>query len=137
MAMVLGDSDHLPSDFTIDRECELKASDESKALVKYAKHPLDIKEVRDHIKQGKIPTKLALTWKDRVSFVLTENLAIKKIAFLDSVFEGGSQVDGEDNFDADVAIATGELQLLIPDLLDALGGENSEGSGTSEDEDEL
>lgn len=142
MAAVLADSDHLSSAFTIDRECELKAADESKAVVKYAKHPLDIDEVRDHIRQGKLPTKLALTWRDRVSFVLTENLQVKKIAFLESVFEGGSKADGEDNFDADVAIVTGELRVLIPDLLDALGGENLLGSGGSEssdtlDEDEL
>lgn len=142
MAAVLADSDHLSSAFTIDRECELKAADESKAVVKYAKHPLDIDEVRDHIKQGKLPTKLALTWRDRVSFVLTENLQVKKITFLESVFEGGSKADGEDNFDADVAIVTGELRVMIPDLLDALGGENLLGSGASEssdtlDEDEL
>lgn len=143
MALILADSDHLPSEFTIDRECELKAADESKAAVKYAKHPLDIQEVRDHIKLGKLPTKLALTWKDRVSFVLTEHLQVKKIAFLDSVFEGGSRADGEDNFDADVAIATGELRLLIPDLFEALGGESAVGSGgstssdTPDDEDEL
>ncbi|HEY8904653.1 MAG TPA: recombination-associated protein RdgC, partial [Rhodoferax sp.] len=29
----------------------------------------------------------------------------------------------DDNFDADVAIATGELQKLLPDVLEALGGE--------------
>lgn len=143
MASVLTDNDNLDRRLSIDRECELKAADESKAVVKYAKHPLDIQEVRDHIKLGKVPTKLALTWKDRVSFVLTEHLQFKKIAFLESVFEGGSRADGEDNFDADVAIATGELRLLIPDLFEALGGESAVGSGGSEssdtpdDEDEL
>lgn len=136
MALILADSDNVDSRFAIDRECELKAADESKAVVKYAKHSLDIKEVRDHIKLGKVPTKLALTWNDRVSFVLTENLQFKKIAFLDSVFEGGSKADGEDNFDADVAIVTGELRVLIPDLLDALGGESTVGSGGSEGEDD-
>jgi recombination associated protein RdgC len=57
--------------------------------------------------------------------VLTEALQLKKVAVLDVVFEGaGSAGDGrEDEFDTDVAIATGELRKLIPDLLDALGGE--------------
>lgn len=110
-----------PDGFTVDRECELKAADESKAVVKYGRHPLDIDEVQDHIAAGKLPTKLALTWDDRVSFVLTEGLQIKKLAFLDTAFEGQGQDDG--GFDADVAIATGELSKLVPDLIEALGGE--------------
>ncbi len=115
-----------PPGFSVDRECELKAADESKAVVRYTRHALDTDEVSQHIAMGKMPTRLALTWNDRVSFVLTEGLQLKKIAFLDSVFEGAPQspADGkDDNFDADVAIATGELSNLIPDLLEALGGE--------------
>lgn len=114
-----------PAGFSIDRECVLKASDESKATVKYGRHPLDIEEVGQHIKAGKLPTKLAMTWDDRVSFVLTEGLQLKKLAFLDTVFEGQPQDDG--GFDADVAIATGELAKLIPDLIAALGGEGRSG----------
>ncbi len=114
-----------PVGFTVDRECELKSADEAKAVVRYARHPLDIDEVRAHIEAGKLPTKLALTWDDRVSFVLTEGLQLKKIAFLDSVFEG--QAPDDQGFDTDVAIATGELAKLIPDLIEALGGEGRSG----------
>ncbi len=110
-----------PSGFTVDRECELKACDESKAVVKYGRHPLDIEEVAQHIANGKIPTRLALTWNDRISFVLTDGFQLKKLAFLETVFEGAEQ--HEDRFDADVAIATGELKNMIPDLISALGGE--------------
>lgn len=110
-----------PTGFSIDRECELKAADESKAVVRYGRHPLDIEEVQQHIQHGKLPTKLALTWDDRVSFVLTDGLQLKKIAFLDAVFENIAADDG--GFDACVAIATGELAKLIPDLVAALGGE--------------
>ena len=115
-----------PQGFTVDRECELKASDESKAVVRYTRHALDTDEVTQHIAMGKMPTRLALTWNDHVSFVLTEALQLKKVAVLDVVFEAAASLasDGkDDNFDADVAIATGELQKLIPDLLEALGGE--------------
>ncbi|MET0383995.1 MAG: recombination-associated protein RdgC [Burkholderiaceae bacterium] len=112
-----------PSGFSIDRECELKRPDSEKALVRYARHTLDIDEVGGHIREGKLPTSLAMTWDGRVSFVLTEHLAIKKIKLLDVVLEGQDRSGkGDDGFDADVAIATGELGRLIPDLVDALGG---------------
>lgn len=114
-----------PVGFTVDRECELKASDEEKAVVRYARHPLDIEEVQAHIAAGKLPTKLALTWDDRVSFMLTEGLQLKKVSFLDTVFEDKAADDG--GFDTDVAIATGELSKLIPDLIEALGGEAESG----------
>ena len=110
-----------PVGFTVDRECELKAANEEKSVVKYGRHALDIEEVRAHIDAGKLPIRLAMTWDDRVSFMLTEGLQIKKLDFLDTVFEG--KKSDESGFDTDVAIATGELVKMIPDVIDALGGE--------------
>lgn len=120
-----------PEGFTVDRECELKSQGEDKSVVRYANHPLDIQEVQDHIKAGLQPTRLALTWDDRVSFTLTQQLQVKGIRFLDSVFE--SQQADEGGFDADVAIATGELGKLIPDLVKALDGELVAASVEGED----
>lgn len=111
-----------PRGFSIDRECELKQPDSEKAAVRYARHTLEIDEVGEHIKQGKLPTQLALTWNSRVSFVLTDALVLKKIKLLDVVLEGSGQGDADGGFDADVAITTGELRGLLPDLIDALGG---------------
>ena len=111
-----------PLHLSVERECELKSSDEEKSVVKFTRHNLLNDEVRQHIAQGKLPTKLALSWDGRVGFVLTEALQLKKISFLEGVFEGGP-ADKEGGFDADVVIATGELGRLIPDLIEALGGE--------------
>jgi recombination associated protein RdgC len=110
-----------PACFTVDRECELKSCGEDKAVVRYANHPLDIQEVLEHINAGLLPTRLALTWDGRVSFKLTQQLQVKGIRFLDSVF--ASRQSDDSGFDADVAIATGELRKLFPDLVTALGGE--------------
>jgi recombination associated protein RdgC len=113
-----------PAGFSVDRECELKQPDSEKSLVRYARHTLDIDEVGEHIKQGKLPVQLAMTWNGRVSFALTDVMALKKIKLLDVVLEDkGSPAGGADGgFDADVAIMTGELQQLLGDLVDALGG---------------
>ena len=129
MAMWLRDKE-APAGFSIDRECELKQPDSEKASVRYARHTLDIDEVGEHIKQGKLPTQLAMTWAGRVSFVLTEALTLKKIQLLDGVLEGagvdaaqsGKGGNGDSGFDADVAISTGELRRLMPELISALGG---------------
>ena len=52
-------------------------------------------------------------------------MTLKKVEILDVVFEGLAP-EPTDDFDADVAIATGELRQLISDLVAALGGELTE-----------
>lgn len=127
--------DEPPADFTIDRDCELRATDESKAVIRYKNHPLDLDEVQQHIEEGKLPATLALTHDDRVSFVLNDRLQIKRIRFLDVVFEKQKE-EGDDAFDADVAIATGELRPMLDSLIDALGG-TAQGGDDDEDDDDL
>jgi recombination associated protein RdgC len=110
--------------FSLGRDCELRATDESKAVVRYKNQDLNRQDVRDHIQQGKFPVRLALSWQGRVAFTLTETLQFKSVEFLDVVFENSESAndDAEDHFDADVAIATGELSRLIADMIQALGG---------------
>ncbi len=113
-----------PFHFTIDRDCELKTPDDQKSSVRYARHTLDIDEVAQHIAAGKVPTQLAMTWNDRVSFVLTDTGQVRRIKMLDVVMEGVDKPGkDEDGFDADAAILTGELAGLLPDLLEALGSD--------------
>lgn len=114
--------DDWPGAFSVERECELKSGDEEKSVVKFTRHNLATDEVRQHITEGKLPTRLALSWEGRISFMLTESLQLKKIAFLEGVFDGRPD-EGENGFDADVALSTGELQKLLPELVEALGGE--------------
>ncbi len=113
-----------PYNFTIDRDCELKTPDDQKSSVRYARHTLDIDEVAQHIAAGKVPTQLAMTWNERVSFVLNDTGQVRRIKLLDVVMEGVDKPGKDDDgFDADAAILTGELAGLIPDLLAALGSE--------------
>ncbi len=122
-AWLSGSADDWPAHFAPGREVELKSADELKSVVKFTRHHLDEEQMRLHISQGKLPTKLALDWDGRVSFVLTESTVLSKIAFLDGVFEDNASAEDEGGFDADAAIATGELSALINDLTAALGGE--------------
>jgi recombination associated protein RdgC len=121
-----------PVSFTVDRDCELKTPDEQKSAVRYSRHTLEIDEVAQHIAEGKLPTQLAMTWNDRVSFVLNETAQVRKLKLLDVVMDGVQKGGKDDDgFDADAAILTGELSALIPDLLEALGGEVEEGEAAA------
>ena len=119
-----GPDDELPENFAIGRECELKGSGDEPALVRFARHELRTEEVRQHIAEGKLPTRLALNWQDRIDLVLTQALELKKIRFDEGLFDA---IDAdEDRFDADVAMGTAEFEALIDDLIEALDGEMTE-----------
>ncbi|MBS1186350.1 MAG: recombination-associated protein RdgC [Burkholderiaceae bacterium] len=118
-------ADEAPHGFTVDQEAVLQSTNESKATVRYVRHTLEADDVRRHLSSGKQCTRLALTWADRISFVLTENLTLKRVAPLDVLKESaasGAQ-DDEERFDSDFALMTGELSRLLNDLVTALGGE--------------
>jgi recombination associated protein RdgC len=66
-----------------------------------------------------------MTWADRISFVLTESLTIKRVAPLDVIKESADVTaqNDDERFDSDVMLMTGELSKMLGDLVAALGGE--------------
>ena len=113
-----------PGGFSIDRDCELRLPGEDRATVRYVRHALDGEEIGEHIAAGKQATRLGLTWADRVSFVLTDKLEIKRLQFLDILKEQSEQAeDAEAMFQIEFALMTGEVARMLADLLTALGGE--------------
>lgn len=121
-------NDEAPAGFTIDQDLQLESSSESKATVRYVRHPLDPEDLGRHIAAGKRCTKLAMTWNDRVSFELTDSLTIKRVAALDVLKEpaNGSTLDEAERFDADFLLMAGELAQLLDGLVVALGGERTQ-----------
>ncbi|MDO4682788.1 MAG: recombination-associated protein RdgC [Lautropia sp.] len=116
----------VPGPFSIDDDSELKDTGETRAAVRYVRQQVDADTVQRHLKEGKQCTRLALTWRDRVSFVLTEQAAVKRINMLDVVREGRESLDEGDArqvFDAEFMIMTGEMSGMLADLLAVLGGE--------------
>jgi len=114
-----------PRGFTVDLDCELRSQQDQRSTVRYAQHRLDIQEIHNHIREGKLPMRLALTWQDRISFVLTDKLEVKRVVFLDVAKPeaGSDQASEEEQLDADFALMTGMLGKFLPDLVEALGGE--------------
>lgn len=121
-------SDEPPAGFTIDQDTELRSTSETRAVVRYVRHSIDIEDVRKHVESGKQCTRLALTWNERVSFVLTEGLEVKRVAPLDVLKESQNNTaqNEAEEFDSDFALMTGELSQLLEDLVSALGGEKKD-----------
>ncbi|GAA4335031.1 recombination-associated protein RdgC [Pigmentiphaga soli] len=117
--------DEAPAGFTIDQDTELRSTGENRATVRYVRQSVEADDVRRHIEAGKQCTRLAMTWADRVSFVLTESLALKRIVALDVLKENADALaqNDDERFDADFALMTGELSKMIADVVAALGGE--------------
>lgn len=118
-------SDEPPAGFSIDQDTELTSTSESRARVRYVRQSVEAADAQKHVQAGKQCTRLALTWADRVSFVLTDALDIKRVAALDVLREGqGSAGQNEaERFDSDFALMAGELSKLLADLVEALDGE--------------
>jgi recombination associated protein RdgC len=121
-------SGEAPAGFTLDQETELRSSGEGNATVRYVGHALEADDMRRHIEAGKQCMRLAMTWDDRVSFVLTPSLTIKRVTPLDVIKDATdptAQTD-EESFESDVTLMTGELGRMLADLVEALGGEHDE-----------
>ena len=116
--------DEAPGNFTIDQDAELRASGESRAAIRYVHHSIDADDVRRHIQGGKQCTRLAMTWSDRISFELTEDLDVRKIRPLDLLKENHPAQDTDaEVFDAEFLLMAGEIVKLLAELVYALGGE--------------
>jgi recombination associated protein RdgC len=117
------ESDEAPHGFTVDQDVTLRASGTSDATVTYKRHSLDPEDMRRHIANGKQCVRLALTWNSRVSFVLDESLAVKRIQPLDVIKENTAVTYSDDErYDNDIMLMTGEMAKLLDGLVEALGG---------------
>jgi recombination associated protein RdgC len=121
-------SGEAPAGFTLDQDTELRSSGEGNATVRYVGHALDADDMRRHIEAGKQCMRLAMTWNDRVSFVLTPSLIVKRVKPLDVVKEAADPTaqNDDERFESDVTLMAGELGRMLADLVDALGGEHGE-----------
>lgn len=115
--------ERLPDGFSLGEECELKDAAEHGAIVKCQHQELQSDEIAKHLESGKQVTRLALVLDDHVSFVLGEDLVIRKLKFLDGVvdqLESNEQEDIRAELDARFALMAGELKRLFAILEPAL-----------------
>jgi recombination associated protein RdgC len=116
----------IPTGLSIEDECDLLDPGEERGTVRVRRQDLASDEIRAHLEAGKRVTRLALTFEDRLSFVLDEGLSVKRLRFLDVVQDTAREVEAEtaaERFDADFSVMSLELARFLPRLVEAFGGE--------------
>ena len=113
----------LPEGLALGEECELKDAMEGGAVVKCQNQDLQGDEIAKHLESGKQVTRLALTLDDHLSFVLGEDLVIRKLKFLEGAVDQLENTEREDlraELDARFALLSGEVKRLFLVLEGAL-----------------
>lgn len=77
----------LPEGFTLGNDTVLKSNTDEGGTVRISKEELTTDEVTTHIKAGKLITDLQLSFDNSVSFVLANDLSLKRISLTDQYLE--------------------------------------------------
>ena len=113
----------LPEGLSLGEECELKDAMDGGAVVRAQNQELLSDEIAKHLEAGKQVTKLALVLDDHVSFVLGEDLVVRKLKFLEGAVDQLESTERDDlraELDARFALLSGEVRRLFLVLESAL-----------------
>lgn len=110
--------------FMLDFDVTLVGAGDVAPKVKISRKDLTAEDVVQHAKNGMIVTELGLVWNERVAFILTQDLTLKRIQWLDVVQEEaeGSCDDAESMAYATQLLMEAALSTILGELVDLLGG---------------
>jgi recombination associated protein RdgC len=121
----LANNAKLPAGVALGDECVLQSPDDQGGVIRCRRQDLSATEIREHLKAGKVVTQLGLEWKHSITFVINQDVDIRKLRFSDTLVEQ-AEADGVEDpaaeFDARFALMSLELSRFLPGLWDALGG---------------
>ena len=107
-------------------ECELRDTHEDGGIVRCKRQDLGSDEIQNHLAAGKLVTKLSLAWSDKLSLLIDDKLALKRLRFEDLLQEQAEQDGGDDALaqqDASFTLMMLTFAEFLPQLIEALGGE--------------
>lgn len=110
-----------PAPFAFDDECQLVGRDERKASVRYQRHELGGSDVVGHLRSGKLVTRLAMTWRGRIAFVMDEQLVLHRVRFLEDelIAHHQQEFEADQLARADLTLMVGMMRDMLADLVAA------------------
>ncbi|ALN88438.1 MULTISPECIES: recombination-associated protein RdgC [Lysobacter] len=115
--------EELPDGISLGDECELRDPVDQGAVVKCQRQELESDEIAKHLETGKQVTRLALTLDDHVSFVIGEDLVVRKFKLLDGAVDQLENSDSDGvraELDARFALMSAEVKRLFRVMESAL-----------------
>jgi len=108
-----------PAPFELGQEAELRSLKDDSAVVRFKNHELSGEEIESHLSHNKIVTQIALEWDEHLSFVMTDDYAVKRLKFSDIVKEQLDELHMEtraEQLDSSFALMSAELSELMNQL---------------------
>ena len=110
--------------FELDDYVALVGAGDMGAEIRIKREDVTAEEVVQHVKCGKRVVELGLVWRESVVLVLTQDLTLKRISYLDHLQED-AQSHGDSGFDLAAAsqiISSNALASILDELAELLGG---------------
>lgn len=115
----------LPESFTAHGECELREPGDEGGVVRIRGVDLFSEEVESHLQAGRQVVRIALQWDERVSFVLAEDLCLRRLKFADELIKENDDLPDDDalaRLDADFVLMSEAVGELYAEIMRVFGG---------------
>jgi recombination associated protein RdgC len=113
-------SQKYPQEFSVEKACLLQDPNQQNRTIRCQQQDLFAPSIQSIIKDGCEVKQLALSWQDRVNFVIEENLLLRGIQYQEEILTAVKEIECEteqQQFDADFFIMSQTLTALLQDLL--------------------
>lgn len=105
-----------PEGFELLDEAEFQSSADDGGIIRCKKQNLDAEEVLGHVQAGKLVHKLAVSFQEKLSCIIAEDLSIKRLKFTDIVLEQNQDIEKDNlaaKIDADFVLFSGEVKEFV------------------------
>ncbi|GAB54607.1 recombination associated protein RdgC [Glaciecola punicea ACAM 611] len=109
----------VPAGFEILNEAEFQSTAEDGGTIRCKNQDLDAQEVLNHVQAGKMVHKLAISFQEKLTCIIAEDLSVKRLKFTDIVLEQNEDIEKENvalKIDADFMLFSSEVKAFIAEL---------------------